>query len=258
LYTLNDQIYDLIGGEMLEVKNLTKKFGSVEALKDLSFNINDGEIVGLIGENGSGKTTTIKIIAGLYQPTEGEVKINNLDIVEESDTARCQIGYIPDEPAVYDKLTGDEFLHFVAEAFDISKEKSKNKIEELKKLFPMEGQTSGFFEDYSRGTRQKFMIIAALLHEPELLLIDEPIVGLDPKSASTATKLFQDFVDKEKHSILLCTHTLSVAERICHRFIILKQGQIIASGNLEQLRKKVESDNASLHEVYLKLCGQNE
>lgn len=238
---------------MLELKNVTKKFGDTVAVSNLSFTIKMGEIVGLIGENGSGKTTTIKMICGLYEPSLGQILITKWDASRQPEVTRAMIGYIPDEPAVYDKLTGDEFLHFTSEAFAVSKNVAQKKIDELKTKFPMEGQANGYFEDYSRGTRQKFMIMSALLHDPPLLLIDEPIVGLDPKSAQTASDIFTNYVKDQKHAILLCTHTLTVAEKICKRFIVLKNGQLLASGTLDELRSKVELPNGTLQDVYLKI-----
>lgn len=238
---------------MLELKNITKKFGDIMAVNNLSFSVKMGEIVGLIGENGSGKTTTIKMIAGLYEPSFGQILIANIDVTRKPEQTKTMIGYIPDEPAVYNKLTGDEFLHFITEAFSVNAEMAKKKISELKKLFPMEGQTNGFFEDYSRGTRQKFMIMGALLHEPPLLLIDEPIVGLDPKSVATTTDIITDYVKDKKHAILLCTHTLSFAEKVCSRFIVLHSGTILAEGTLSELRQKADLENGSLQNVYLKL-----
>lgn len=236
---------------MLMLKNVSKKFGTLTAVKNLSFEIKKGEIVGLIGPNGSGKTTTIKMIAGLYSPTKGEISISGHDSSTDSESNRKNIGYIPDEPAVYPKLTGDEFLNFIAEAFQIPKEKRKGEIEKLHQLFPMDEQAEGYFEDYSRGTRQKFMIMAAILHNAPLLLIDEPIVGLDTGSAKTAIQLFSDYVQKG-NSILLCTHSLPVAQKICHRFLIMHRGELIAEGSLEELRQKTGVDG-SLVEVYLKL-----
>lgn len=238
---------------MLELKNLTKKFGQTMAVNNLSFKVEMGEIVGLIGENGSGKTTTIKMICGLYEPSFGQIMLSGLDVSSDPEKARSMIGYIPDEPAVYDKLTGEEFLHFTSEAFSVSEEKAEKKIASLKKLYPMEGQTNGFFEDYSRGTRQKFMIMAALLHEPPLLLVDEPIVGLDPKSAQTTSDILTDYVKDKKHAVLLCTHTLPVAEKICKRFIILRAGKILEEGTLAELRDEAKLPNGTLQEVYLKL-----
>ncbi len=238
---------------MLELKNLTKKFGDMIAVNNLSFSVKTGEIVGLIGENGSGKTTTIKMICGLYEPNFGQILLSGQDTVSDLEKIRAMIGYIPDEPAVYDKLTGDEFLHFISESFRVPKAKAEAKIAQLKNNFPMEGQTNGFFEDYSRGTRQKFMIMAALLHEPPLLLIDEPIVGLDPKSAQTTVDILTNYVLDKKHAILLCTHTLTVAEKICQRFVILAKGKILAEGNIDELRNKANLPNGTLQEVYLKL-----
>lgn len=238
---------------MLELKNISKRFGDVTAVNNLSLKVEAGEIVGLIGENGSGKTTTLKMIAGLYEPSFGQILVLKQDISRTREIGRAMIGYIPDEPAIYDKLTGDEFLHFVIDAFRIPEEIAQEKMKKLKNSFPMPGQTFGTFSDYSRGTRQKFMIMGALLHDPPLLLVDEPIVGLDPKSAEEVVKIFTDYVSTKKHAILLCTHTLSVAQKLCSRFVIIKNGAEIASGTLEKLRKTVALPNGSLEEIYLKL-----
>lgn len=243
---------------MLKLQNVTKKFGNLTAVSDLTLQVNSGEIVGLIGENGSGKTTTLKMICSLYEPTAGNITLNDLDVTKESLKTRQMIGYIPDEPAVYDKLTGDEFLHFIGQAFSVNQEKFNQKIAELKKIFPMEGQTNGYFEDYSRGTRQKFMIMAALLHEPSLLLIDEPIVGLDPLSAEVAIEEFKNFNKFNNRAILICTHTLTVAEKICQRFYILRKGKIINSGTLAELRTQADLPEGSLQEIYLALNKANE
>ncbi len=240
---------------MLVLDHVTKKFAKITAIKDLSINIKPGEIVGLIGPNGSGKTTTIKMIAGLYQPSSGTIKLQGHSVSAASDDTRALIGYIPDEPAVYEKFTGEELLHFIGETFQISPKDRQLKIDELLKEFPMPDQTHGFFEDYSRGTRQKFMIMAALLHQPALLLIDEPIVGLDPASADKAIEIFSKFVADRKHAVLLCTHTLPVAERLCHRFIILDRGQVLAEGTLTELRKMTKKQG-SLIDIYLTLIHQ--
>lgn len=244
-----------IGGAMLQLDKVNKSFGRIQAVKNLSLHIAHGEIVGLIGPNGSGKTTTIKMIAGLYQPDSGRILIKDIDIQKEPEKTRCFIGYIPDEPAAYDKLTGEEFLHFIAESFAISPKDFSKKITELNKLFPMVEQTEGFFEDYSRGTRQKFMIMAAFLHNPPLLLIDEPIVGLDPTSANHAIGLFSDFVSDKNHSILLSTHTLPVAQKICDRFIILSHGTVIAEGTLADLKNIAKIKDGDLSQIYLKLTA---
>lgn len=238
---------------LLALKKVTKKFGELAAVKDLSFKVEPGEIVGLIGENGSGKTTTIKMICGLYEPTSGQIEVDGLNVVTQGEDARYKIGYIPDEPAVYDKLTGDELLHFISQAYEVDKKKAQTRINELKKRFPMEDQLNGYFEDYSRGTRQKFMIMAALLHEPSLLLIDEPIVGLDPESAHSAVEIFRSYVAQNNRAILVSTHTLWAAERLCSKFIILSHGSMSAYGSLTNLREKTGLKTGSLEEIYLKL-----
>ncbi|MDO8513783.1 MAG: ABC transporter ATP-binding protein [bacterium] len=238
---------------MLELKDVTKKFGPITAVDNLSFEINEGEIVGLIGPNGSGKTTALKMIAGLYRPTSGKITIKNHDVAKDAEETRALLGYIPDEPAVYSKLTGDEFLNFVGETFGIPADKRQSAIAELHKQFPMEEQTGGYFEDYSRGTRQKFMIMAALLHKSPLLLIDEPIVGLDPSSAHTATRLFSEYAKEDKRAILVSTHSLAVAQELCDRFIVLSKGKMVAQGSLSELRKDAQTDG-SLEQIYLKLA----
>ena len=240
---------------MLVLDHITKRFGKIIAVDNLSLRVKPGEIVGLIGPNGSGKTTTIKMIAGLYQPTEGSISLQNHQVSALADETRALIGYIPDEPAVYEKLTGEELLHFVGEAFNIAPKERQTKINKLLKEFPMPDQTQGFFEDYSRGTRQKFMIMAALIHNPPLLLIDEPIVGLDPASTDKAIEIFSKYVADKQHAILLCTHTLPVAERLCHRFIILDRGQVLAQGTLPELRKTAKNQR-SLTDIYLALTSE--
>lgn len=242
---------------MLELKNISKRFNDTLAVDNLSFEVKKGEIVGLIGENGSGKTTTIKMIAGLYEPSFGQIIVAGQDVNRRQEQARAMIGYIPDEPAVYDKLTGEEFLHFIAEAFVMNKEQAQKKIAKLQELYPMPAQTNGTFSDFSRGTRQKYMIMAALMHEPPLLLVDEPIVGLDPKSAETTINLFKDYVKDSNRSILLCTHTLTAAEKLCNRFVVLKLGKMLASGTLDELRALAKT-SGTLEDVYLKLMEQGE
>ncbi len=240
---------------MLQITKVTKKFADTTAVNNLSLVVKPGEIVGLIGPNGSGKTTTIKMIAGLYEPTKGTIKINNFDVTRRPEEARCQIGYIPDEPAVYGKLTGEEFIHFVAQAYTIPEKEAQKRYQELKKHFPMPGQERGYFEDYSRGTRQKFMIIAALIHQPSLLIVDEPIVGLDPQSAQKTVELFSDFAKDKRHSILISTHSLHVAEELCDRFYFIKKGKIAASGTLQDLKEKTGYHNRKLEEIYHQLAS---
>ena len=235
---------------MLEIKNLTKTFDELKAVDNVSVTIKKGEIFSLIGPNGSGKTTIIKVIAGLLQPTGGEVIVYGSNISEDPIKSKSQIGYIPDEPTVWSSMTGEEFLHFTGALFGISNEARAKKISELLSLFKLEGIEKNYFENYSRGNKQKFTIIAALLHSPKILLIDEPIVGLDPHSAEIAKNTFREFAN-DGGLILMATHTLTVAEEISDRIGVLKQGVLIESGTFEYLKgvSKLEG-GATLEQVY--------
>jgi len=235
---------------MLKIKNLTKKFGNNPAVKDVSLEIKPGEIFSLIGPNGSGKTTIVKIIAGLLQPTAGLVTIGGFNITKEPVKAKALIGYIPDEPAIWSAMTGEEFLHLTGALYGMSEAERNRKLPELMAIFSLAGLAKGYFEEYSRGNKQKFAILAALLHQPKLLLIDEPIVGLDPLSAEIAKMQFVKFC-RDGGAILLVTHTLAVAEEIANRIGVLKQGRLVAVGSLTQLRLQAKLQNSvSLEKVY--------
>ena len=235
---------------MLKIKNLTKTFGELKAVDDVSVTVSEGEIFSLIGPNGSGKTTIIKVIAGLLQPTGGEVVVYGSNVSKDPIKSKLQIGYIPDEPTVWSSMTGEEFLHFTGALFGVESGQRTNKISELLSLFKLEGIEKNYFENYSRGNKQKFTIIAALLHSPKILLIDEPIVGLDPHSAEIAKNKFREFAN-DGGIILMATHTLTVAKEISDRIGILKQGNLLKSGTFEYLKEvaKIEGE-ATLEQVY--------
>jgi len=235
---------------MLEIKNLTKKFGELKAVDDVSVTVGGGEIFSLIGPNGSGKTTIIKVIAGLLQPTNGEVVVYGSNVSKDPIKSKLQIGYIPDEPTVWSSMTGEEFLHFTGALFGVASEERAKKVSELLSLFKLEGIEKNYFENYSRGNKQKFTIIAALLHSPKILLIDEPIVGLDPQSAEIVKEKFREFAN-DGGLILMATHTLTVAEEISNRIGILKQGVLLESGTFEHLRDVAKlGEDATLEHVY--------
>lgn len=239
---------------MLKVHNVTKLFGKKKAVGGVSFEINKGEIFSLIGPNSSGKTTIVKMIAGLLRPTSGRVEIDGIDVSKKPEKTKAKLGYIPDEPTVWPYMTGEEFLNFTQALFGIPEAKRKQNASKLLKIFKLQGSERDYFEDYSRGNRQKWSIIAAISHNPNLLLIDEPIVGLDPTGAEIAKKLFTDYAEKGG-SILLVTHTLPVAQEISHRIGVLKDGKLRAVGTLAELRQKANlPENASLEEVYMKLA----
>ena len=235
---------------MLTIQNLTKKFGEITAVNNLNIEVKEGEIYALIGPNGSGKTTTVKVATGLYNPTEGDVLIGGASIAREPEKAKAQIGYIPDEPFVYERMTGREFLHFVGAIFGMSAAMREEKIKKLLPLFPIEPVIDEFVENYSRGNKQKVSIIAALLHEPKVLIIDEPIVGLDPESAAKAKEIVFDFA-KKGGTVFVCTHTLSFVEAVADRIGLLKEGKLIKEGSLNELRQIAGKQQAGLEELYL-------
>lgn len=239
---------------MLNVQNLTKHFGNTIAINDVSFTIKKGEIFSLIGPNSSGKTTIVKSILGLIQATSGSITVGGIDISKKPESAKAQIGYIPDEPSIWAYMTGEEFLYFTQALFGSNE---KHRVESLPKLlatFALEGLEKQYFEEYSRGNKQKFSITAAMSHNPKLLLVDEPIVGLDPTGAEIAKKIFVDYA-KNGGSVLLVTHTLAVAEEISDRIGFLKNGKLLAVGTLPELRKKAElTENASLEDIYKKMA----
>ena len=235
---------------MLILDHLVKRFGDKTAVDDVSFSLESGEIFSLIGSNGSGKTTIIKMIVGLLHPDHGTITVNGSDTVREPLKTKSLIGYIPDEPATWPGMTGEEFLHFVGALYGVDEAERKQKISELLPLFHIDGSETDDFDGYSRGNKQKFSILAALLHEPKLLLIDEPIVGLDPESAIVAKHIFTEFA-KQGGSVLLVTHTLPVAETISHRIGVLKKGRIISVGSLADIREHIhQTPSASLETMY--------
>lgn len=234
---------------------MTKKFGGRAAISGLTLQIDPGEIYGLIGPNGSGKTTTIKMIAGLYRPTKGSISIGGIDVAKTPTRAKRRIGYVPDDPAGYDRLTGREFLEFVGQLYGMERGARDRKIDELLERYDLGRLADGLFGRYSRGTKQKFSILAALLHAPSLLLVDEPMVGLDPASAVATEELFREFA-RAGGAILLSTHTLAVAEILCGRFGLLQEGRLAAEGTLVDLRARAGLGSGTLEECYLKLAAK--
>jgi ABC-2 type transport system ATP-binding protein len=239
---------------MLIVKNLNKHFGETTAVTNVSFEINQGEIFALIGPNSSGKTTIVKNIVGMLKPPSGTITIGGHDITTSPLEAKSVIGYIPDEPSVWPYMTGEEFLNFTQALFANGKHQHTSPVRSLLETFSLHDVQKNYFEDYSRGNKQKFSIIAAMSHNPKLLLIDEPIVGLDPTGAELAKKLFVDFKNNGG-AILLVTHTLPVAQEIADRIGILKNGSLVAVGTMKELRKQAQlPETATLEEIYKQLA----
>lgn len=239
---------------MLQVHNLTKYFGDNKAVDGVSFEIKKGEVFSLIGPNSSGKTTIVKSIVGLLSVSSGAITINEHNVTKNPLLAKSLTGYIPDEPSIWPFMTGEEFLNFTQALFKGNSKSHPKSIATLLSPFNLNGLEKQYFQDYSRGNKQKFSIVAAMSHNPELLIIDEPIVGLDPTGAEIAKKMFVEYA-KNGGSVLLVTHTLSVAEEISDRIGFLKAGKLLAVGTLEELRKEAKlADNATLEEIYKHLA----
>jgi ABC-2 type transport system ATP-binding protein len=237
---------------MLQIKNLVKKFGSFTAVDGISIKIDSGDLYGFLGQNGAGKTTTIKMVTGIYAPTSGSIYINGIDILKNPLEAKSCIGYVPDQPFLYDKLTGREFLYFSGGLYNLDKKIISAKIEELVELLNIESWLDKRTEEYSQGMKQRITIASALIHDPKLIILDEPMVGLDPQSAVLVKNILKKKV-AEGAAVFVSTHSLSFAEEVCSRIGIIKQGKIIYEDNREAVETIKENLNRNFEEVFLEL-----
>ena len=233
---------------MIEIKNLRKVYGSKVALQELTLSIQTGEIFAFLGPNGAGKTTTIKILAGLLRPTSGSAFISGFDLATHGLQARTLMSYVPDEPYLYDKLTAREFLRLIGELYGMSKERLDRRIEEMAATFELDEFLDILTDCYSHGMKQRTVIAAALLHEPRVLVIDEPMVGLDPKSTRKVKDTLKHLAHSNGMTVFMSTHTLSVAEEVADRIGILNQGKLVALGTLDEVRKIRTSNQAAGHQ----------
>ncbi|CUS77334.1 ABC transporter ATP-binding protein [Candidatus Kryptobacter tengchongensis] len=237
---------------MIKLENLTKKFGDFVAVDNLSLEVKPGEFFGFLGPNGAGKTTTIKMIAGLIQPTSGKIFICGIDALKEPEKAKSYLSYIPDQPYMYDKLTGREFLYFVGGLFKMEKEKIKEKIDLLVEHFEIGKWIDKKVEEYSQGMKQRVIIASALLHEPKVIVIDEPMIGLDPRSA----KIVKDTLkqkSKEGTTIFMSTHSLEVAEELCDTIGIIKDGKLIAKLEAKDIEEFKRSHDGKFESMFIEL-----
>jgi ABC-2 type transport system ATP-binding protein len=242
------------GSTILELQGLVKKYGSFTAVNGLDLSVGRGEIFGFLGPNGAGKTTTIRMVAGILEPTAGRVLIGGDALDEAPAAAKGRIGYIPDRPFLYEKLSGAEFLRFVAALWGKEGPEVEERIDRFMELFCLVPWKDELLESYSHGMRQKLLISSALIHDPELIVVDEPMVGLDPRAARLLKDLLRSFVEKGG-SVFLSTHTLEVAEAVCDRIGIIAEGEIIALGTMEELRAQADAGGAHLEEIFLKVTG---
>ena len=241
---------------MIQLEQLTKKYGTFTAVDALDLEVPSGQLFGFLGPNGAGKTTTLRMIAGILRPTSGRVRIRGIDVVEQPNEAKSVLGYIPDRPFIYEKLTGMEFLRFVAGLYGQQGAQVEHRSRELLGLFDLEDWRDELVESYSHGMRQKLIISGAFVHKPDVIVVDEPMVGLDPKATRTLKDLFREYT-RRGHTIMMSTHTLEVAQNLCDRVAIIRRGKIAAAGTMDELRRHAESGSDALEDIFLRLTGEN-
>jgi len=241
----------------LEMHSVKKNFGPIRAVNDLALTVDQGTVHGLLGPNGSGKSTTMKMILGLLRPDAGNIKVYGMDVASDPLKIKSMIGYIPESPRLYEFLTGVEYLDFVADAHSLSPELKKERITEFLNALELEGRENEMISGYSQGMKQKITIIGALLHRPKLLIMDEPLAGLDPRSARIVKDLIQK-LSAEAVTTIFSTHVLEIAEAMCDRITILYQGNVLAEGTVPELREKAEMPGSSLEDLFLKLTGSGD
>jgi len=240
---------------LIELKSLSKSYnkGNVKAVDDLNLTVQPGEIFGFLGPNGAGKTTTIKMMVGLLVPDSGSVRINGYEMEKEPILLKRSIGYVPDNHEVYDKLSGIEYLNFLGDVYGVPAAVRKERITRFLELFELQGAVGDLIQSYSHGMKQKIVLVGALLHEPKVLILDEPMVGLDPKSSHNLKEYMREHCSKGK-TVFFSTHILEVAEKLCDRIGIIRKGQLIAEGSMEELRGQSQNKE-SLENIFLELTS---
>ncbi|MCR5432468.1 MAG: ABC transporter ATP-binding protein [Lachnospiraceae bacterium] len=237
---------------MLRIEHLTKVYGVKKAVDDLSLHINKGEIYGFIGHNGAGKTTTIKSCCGILQFEQGSIFIDGVSVKDNPLEVKRRIAYIPDNPDLYDYMTGIKYLNFIADVFNVSREDRQNRIHEYAKQFGLFDDLGALISTYSHGMKQKLAVISALIHNPKLIIMDEPFVGLDPSASHLLKEIMRKICD-DGGAIFFSTHVLEVAEKLCDKVAIIKDGRLIRSGTMEEVK-----GDESLEEVFLDLAKDNQ
>jgi ABC-2 type transport system ATP-binding protein len=244
----------LLWWQMIAVHDLVKEYGKFKAVDGVNLDVPRGRIHGFLGPNGAGKTTTIRLIAGLLKPTAGRIIVNGHDLAKDPEKAKASLGFIPDRPFIYEKLTAAEFLRFHAGLYGIDGNGTNHRVREMLELFELERWENELVESFSHGMKQRLVMSAAFLHRPQAVLVDEPMVGLDPRGARLIKNVFRR-MSEHGVAILMSTHTLEVAQEMCDRISIILKGQIIAEGTVEELQHLAGSRDEQLTPVFLKLTG---
>ena len=239
---------------MIEIEGLVKRFGTHTAVAGLDLKVEPGEIFGFLGPNGAGKTTTVKMITGLLKPTAGRVRVAGFDTQTRTLDAKRAMGLVPDEPFVYPKLTGAEYLRFVGELYGVALAQMKARIPDLLEMFELRPWGGELVESYSHGMRQKLVLAGILLHDPKVLVLDEPMVGLDPKSGRLVKDIFLKLSERGT-TIFMCTHVLEIAEKLCDRVGIMIEGRMIACGTVAELESQAKRGGSDLEGIFLSLTG---
>jgi ABC-2 type transport system ATP-binding protein len=240
---------------MIKLTGLTKVYGSLTAVNSINLTVRSGEVFGFLGPNGAGKTTTIKMMAGLLQPTAGSIEIGGFDIQKDPIRAKAITGFIPDRPYLYEKLTAREFMDFIAKLYDVND--ASRRIDELLDLFGLTDWSHELIENFSHGMKQRLVMASSLLHGPQVLVVDEPMVGLDPRGARLVKDLFRDLASKGV-TVFMSTHTLEIVEAMCTRVAIINHGLIVAEGSVEELGRLARMENSHLEPIFLRLTGGDE
>ncbi len=243
--------------QAIKITNLSKSYGRYQAVKNLNLTVQKGELFAFLGPNGAGKTTTIKMMTGLLEPTSGSIEIGGINVWKTPIEAKKKIAYVPDQPNLYPKLTGWEFLQFVASVFQIQQSVFKEKAEELLQMYGLTDRAGELIEGYSHGMKQKIALCGALIHDPEVLFLDEPTVGLDPKSARTLKNHLRQICNQGT-TVFLTTHILEIAEQMCDRVGIIRDGDVIALGTIKELKEREGKSDASLEDIFLELTGDED
>jgi ABC-2 type transport system ATP-binding protein len=241
----------------IRANGLTKRFGKLEAVRDLTLEVGAGEVFGFLGPNGAGKTTTIRMLTGLVRPTSGTALVAGYDVAHEPLEVKRRVGFLAETPYLYAKLSGREFLAFMGGLYEVPQALSRQRADRLLSLFELAEKADDLVETYSHGMRQKLALAGAMLHEPPVLFLDEPTSGLDPRSARLVKDLLVALVGRG-HTVFLSTHVLEIAEHLCHRVGIIDHGQVIATGTLDELRAQAHREGDSLEDIFLQMTGGSE